>query len=156
MKRLKPISMLIVIIVILVALIGLCYFSSPKHFFTRKPDCIEGADNQLIGYSATNYFEVSFQEKVRELVINKTPADYRYIFKTFIDDGPNAYMYVQFIGESGCFTAKMLVNNWDRLEGMKKTNGVSWPSELYDLKWAVEEVNGTEELIYVDMQKIID
>ena len=39
---------------------------------------------------------------------------------------------------------------------MKKTNGVSWPSELYDLKWKILEANGTEELIYNDMSKIID
>jgi hypothetical protein len=65
-------------------------------------------------------------------------------------------MYVKFIGQSGCFTAKMFVNKWDSLEGMKKTKGVSWPSELYDLKWAVEDINGVEELIYNDMKKIID
>jgi hypothetical protein len=61
---------------------------------------------------------------VKELLVNKTPDDYRYIFQPFVDEGPKTYMYVKFIGQSGCFTAKMLVNKWDSLEGMKKTKGV--------------------------------
>lgn len=156
MKSLKINLMLIVIIIIFVALLGFCYLSTPKDVFTEKLDCIKGADNQFIGYSDTNYFEDSYQEKARELLLNKSIAEYRYIFQTFVDEGPKTYMYVKFIGQSGCFTAKMLVNKWDRLEGIKRTNGVSWPSELYDLEWVVEDINGVEELIYVDMHKIID
>ena len=156
MKSLKINLMLIVIIIIFVALLGFCYLSTPKDVFTEKPDCISAADNQFIGYSNTDYLEESYQEKIKELLSNKAPIDYRYIFQTFVDEKSNTYMYVKFIGQSGCFTAKMLVNRWKKLGRMKITNGVSYPSELYDLKWTLEDVDGDEELIYVDMHKIID
>jgi len=50
----------------------------------------------------------------------------------------------------------MLVEHWGKLEGMKRTNGLSYPEELHDLKWKLAERNGHQEIIYVDMHEIVD
>ncbi len=156
MKNSQFYSSLVVIVVMFLLLLSIFSFFPINHVFIKEADCINGADNHFIGYSDTEYYKISYQEKVIELLSNRTPADYRYFFQNFIDEDPNTYMYVKFIGQTGCFTVKMTVDIWDILEGMKRTNGVSWPSELRELKWVVEIRDGTEELIYVDMYKIID
>ena len=43
-----------------------------------------------------------------------------------------------------------------KLAGMKRTNGVSYPEELYDLKWSLETLNGKPVILYHDMHRIID
>lgn len=55
-----------------------------------------------------------------------------------------------------CFDAKLLVENWDKLVGMREKNGQSYPEELYNLDWSLEKPNEDEILFYVDMNTIID
>jgi hypothetical protein len=50
----------------------------------------------------------------------------------------------------------MLVTQWNKLGGMLRTNGQSYPEELYGLQWEIKRVNGAEEVVYADMRSIID
>ena len=53
-----------------------------------------------------------------------------------------------------CFDTEILVLNWDILGGMRQTNGVSYPDELFNLEWEIDSVR--KEIIYKDMHAIID
>lgn len=87
---------------------------------------------------------------------NKSPVDFRYFFKTFQEEGNHTFMITNFRNKESCFDIKVLVNKWDKLAGMKRTNGVSYPRELYDLKWEIKLINGEKFVEYIDMHKIID
>jgi hypothetical protein len=87
---------------------------------------------------------------------HKKPLDFRYFFKRFESEGNITFMIINFRNSEFCFDVKMLVNKWDKLAGMKRTNGVSYPKELIDLQWKVKSINGVNVVEYMDMRKIID
>ncbi len=66
------------------------------------------------------------------------------------------YMVVNRRNATHCFDALILTEKWDKLNGMKQTNGVSYPEELYELQWTIEERNGKKESIYQDIFPVID
>jgi len=66
------------------------------------------------------------------------------------------FMVTSFRTSKACFDVTILVENWDKLAGMKRTNGYSYPKELYDLKWELVGDEGMKLVKYVDMHQIID
>lgn len=81
------------------------------------------------------------------------PKDFRYYFMTFLAEGNTEYMLIQFRNEEYCIDVKLRVQNWEKLKGMKKVNGKSYPKELYDLQWTIGSAGSIN---YVDMNPIID
>ncbi len=119
----------------------------PEHFFSKKPECVNA--DQYFG-SHTSLTE-EYQKKVRDVLKNSTPENFRYFFLSFIGEQKN-YMMVNVRNDRYCFDAKILVNNWDKLAGMRRTNGKSYPTELYDLTWVIKN----EEIVFIAMHNIID
>ena len=119
----------------------------PEHYFKSEPECKSDTSNDL-------------KEENQKLSVaklkDKAPTDYRYFFKTFQEEGINTFMITNFRNDESCFDVKVLVDKWDKLAGMKRTNGKSYPRELYDLKWEIKSINGSETVKYIDMHKIID
>jgi len=125
---------------LIVLLLGLSVNSCdfPDYYWEKLPECdVEIVVNHL------TYLE------------QHTPKDFRYTFITFMQEDGKIIMHTKFISDKGCFTVPVLVDKWDKLEGMLKTNGKSYPKELYDLKWHLEDRNGTL-VVYDDMHRIID
>ncbi len=118
----------------------------PKHYFSPTPDCNSHTIQVHEPLSA------AYQTQVVEILKNKRPEDFRYFFKTFIDEKDSTGMLVNFRNDSLCFDVKMLIKNWEKLEGMHKTNGRSYPQELYDLNWHLVE----NKIVYLDMHEVID
>ncbi len=131
-------------------MIGSCDF--PEHYFSPEPECISNQNS----YKGDVDLSQPNQKLLRDKVRNKAPKDYRYFFKTFVEGMNNTYMVTNFRDSESCFNLKILVNKWDKLGGMRRTNGFSYPNELYDLKWEIRIVNNQEEIVYLDMHKIID
>lgn len=138
------------ILLLMLTTLASCDF--PEHYFSPVPECNAGAPNRDKGDELT---EASQKLLIKKISKNK-PEDYRYFFKTFVEEGDNTYMITNFRNKESCFDVKILVENWDKLIGMKRTNGRSYPEELFDLKWVIELRNGNEEVIYKDMHRIID
>ncbi|MCB0628576.1 MAG: hypothetical protein R2824_25680 [Saprospiraceae bacterium] len=134
---------------LLVILFCSAFYYLPKHYFSSPPEChalmVNGDE-----LSANN------QQQFRDLIRNQAPKKYRYFFQTFLEEGDQHYMITNFRSEDACFEVKVLVDKWDKLENMRRTNGKSYPEELYGLEWEIKSVNGEEEVVYVDMHKIID
>ena len=131
---------------ILIFIITLISFSScdfPEHYFTPEPECISQNTDDLKNAN---------QKTLIEKLENKTPNDFRYFFKTFEEEGNQIFMITNFRNDESCFDIKILVDRWDKLAGMKRTNRKSYPKELFDLKWKIEE----STIKYIDMHKIID
>ena len=135
----------ILIFVPILMFISSCNF--PEHYFTSEPECKSETANDL---------NKKNQKALVNELKNRTPNDFRYFFETFKEQGNKIFMITNFRNENSCFTIKMLVDKWDRLAGMKRTNGNSYPKELYDLKWEITSIDGEEIVRYIDMHKIID
>ncbi len=123
----------------------------PRHYFSEKPACFEDPALQGIPTGSGEYMD-----RVLAILTVSEPSDFRYFFETFESSGQDNYLVVNLRNGKHCFDARMLVDRWDKLEGMKRTNGLSYPEELYGLKWKIAERNGRREIIYLDMRDIID
>ncbi len=123
----------------------------PEHYWSESPECHPSA---FIG--AAMPASLAYQSKVRVFLADKKAEDFRYFFDTFMDEGAKTYMMTEFRNENECFTGKILVRDWSKLEGMRRVNGKAYPKELYDLKWEIQTIDGKQEILYVDMHDIID
>lgn len=128
-----------------ITMLSSCSF--PEHYFSSAPECTNEESHDKQELTTEN------QTKLANKIKQKEPKEYRYFFKTFLEERDDTYMVVNFRNDEACFNVKMLVDKWDKLAGMRKTNGQSYPKELYDLQW---EINGNNQIAYLDMQKIID
>lgn len=137
-------------IILIVFVLASCDF--PLHYFAPAPAC--NTKGTQLNYESA--LAVENQNLLRNELKNKEPQDYRYFFQTFIKEGGNTYMVTNFRNHVDCFDIKILVDKWDKLGGMLRTNGFSYPNELYDLKWEITTKNGMEEVLYMDMHRIID
>jgi hypothetical protein len=151
MKKMKWILMCsaVICVPLLTALISL-----PRAYFKAKPECSQMLNPLTVNGSYIN--AAAYEQSINQLLKQKQPEDFRYFFKTFLQQGKTTYMVVNFRNQEYCFDARMKINNWDKLAGMRKTNGISYPEELYELTWKLEENDGKKELIYQDMHFIID
>ncbi len=80
-----------------------------------------------------------------------------YTFNKYYENEGQEYLDIQVKGDD--FVAKGLVldNNWNKLEGIKRTKGQGYSgAELRGLKLYIEENPSGATLIYKDLQKIID
>jgi len=85
------------------------------------------------------------------------PEDYRYFFKTFIDKDDKVFVNINMRNETHCFDALMLVENMQPFEGgMYRTNGKSYPEELNNVKWELDENFDPPLLSFVGMGFVID
>jgi len=119
----------------------------PDNYFKPVPDCVSDTANDL---------NVTSQKKLVDKLQDQKPSDFRYFFKSFEEEGDQTYMITNFRNEESCFDIRLLVDKWDKLAGMKRANGVSYPKELYDLEWEIVETEAGIVASYVDMHRIID
>ena len=137
----------LLIIPLFLAALFICRFMIfvPKNYWKPEPKCIA---NQSFDFSKKGTAHLS---ALNESLKSKSPDDYRYFFKTFLEE-EKIYMVVNFRNEQECFDVKMLVEKWDKLTGMRHANGKSYPKELHDLEWNIEN----NEVTYQGMHRIID
>ena len=142
--KMKKIYFLFIVLLV----ISSCKF--PEHYFTKAPKC----NPSTIINQQKDILNPENQTTLKTFIKEKLPKDFRYFFKTFINN--TDYMVVNFRNEVSCFDIKILVNNWEKLNGMRKVNGKSYPKELYELTWKIKNINNHEEVVYVNMHDIID
>jgi len=135
----------------LILIIG-AYTCFPKHYFSPTVKC--SAEGILILNG--DPLSTGNQQILRGKIRDHASTDFRYYFKTFEEEESRTYMITNFRNDSLCFDIKILVDKWDRLEGMRRKNGKAYPKELYNLKWELKNIAGKEEVVYLDMHRIID
>jgi len=149
MKRIKAFFFVFTTLIFL-STFNSCDF--PEHYFEPKPEC----NNSVDYFNTADSGSPEYQAMAISILRDHQPAYFRYFFKTFLDEQQNVYMLMNFRGKEHCFEIKVLVDNWDKLNGMYHANGKSYPNELYDLEWSIITVNGKQEVYYIDMHDIID
>jgi len=129
------------------SLTAITAFTLPKYLFVPEPACSSDTSYDLLP---------ARQEMLVTRLQDKSPSDYRYFFQTFLEEEGQTYMVTNFRNETDCFDIKMLVNVWDKLDGMKRTNGKSYPRELHRLEWEIVTTEQQAVVRYVDMRRVID
>lgn len=142
---------IILLVFALILLVG-AYTCFPKYYFTPTVEC--SSKGMLM--ENENPLTIENQQILRKKISTHASSDFRYYFKTFVEEGSATYLITNFRNDSFCFDIKMFVDKWDRLGGMRRTNGKGYPNELYNLEWELENINGKEEVVYLDMHKILD
>lgn len=125
----------------------LVYKSFPKYYFSAEPPCV-ASFSDLQGNA--------YEQAIGDYLEDKKPSGFRYFFQTFTQEDGKDYMIVNMRNDTYCFDVKIRVKQWGKLEGMKRTNGISYPKELYNLQWKLEQGAGRRELIFQDMHDVID
>ncbi len=90
-------------------------------------------------------------------VIKSNPEELTYTLNKYLQENGREYLDVQVEGND--FEAKglVLVNNWDKLEDIKRTKGLGYSgAELRGLKVNIQQNDSGAELIYKDLEKIVD
>ncbi len=139
-------------ILFILVLVGFTTCDLPEHYFESAPECVEQTQFADLGEPTSP----DYQAQVLSLLETKVTSDFRYFFKTFLEEDGKSYMLTNFRNKEACFDVKVLVERWDKLAGMKRTNGDYYPNELHDVQWEIQEAEGKRQVIYIDMHRIID
>lgn len=134
----------IFIILVTLAISG-CELNSPK------PNCNIPTVLAELEFGTDEYKAITAQ-----YMRTSKPEDYRYFFKNFHENDNQTFMTTNFRNATKCFDIDILVDDSEKLAGMKRTNGVSYPSELINLKWKILEKDGNITIVYEDMNWIQD
>lgn len=80
-----------------------------------------------------------------------------YTFNQMVEENGKNYLTIAVEGPDFNATTLVLVNNWNKLEGIKRTKGISYSgAELRGLQLEVEDNPSGANLIYKDLEKIVD
>ena len=137
-------------IIVIIFLTSLYSCNFPKHYFNPAPTCEN--TNMQMEYDSPDYSV----NNVHAILKVNHPNEYRYYFKTFIEEDGINKILVNFRDKNLCMDVLLSIDSLGKLNGMKRTNGKSYPRELYDLQWELDERFGKLEVMYTDMHDIID
>jgi len=104
-------------------------------------------------------FSPATKEYKNELAtkLKSNPVELHYTFNKLVENNGKEYLDVEIKGNDFKATGLILVNNWTKLEGIKKTKGLSYSgAELRGLKLNIEESPAGANLIYNDLEEIVD
>ncbi len=90
-------------------------------------------------------------------VIESKPEELTYTLNKYLQENGREYLDVQVEGND--FEAKglVLVNNWNKLEDIKRTKGLGYSgATLKGLKVDIQQNDSGAEFIYKDLEKIVD
>lgn len=89
--------------------------------------------------------------------LKTNPESLHYTFNKFVENNGNEYLDIQIKGENFKATGLVLVMNWHKLERIKATKGKGYSgAELKGLKLNIEENSSGANLVYKDLEKIVD
>jgi len=81
-----------------------------------------------------------------------------YWFKSYEERDSKTYLQFYVQDDSLCAVAELLVKDWSdkKISNIKKVKGMSYGGEAVGIKFRVEKDTNHTELIYVDMDQLID
>lgn len=80
-----------------------------------------------------------------------------YWLDSYVKENNEEFLIVNVQHDSFCAKGKVLVNDWKKLEGIKRTKGESYEgAELKGLAFAIEREADKTTLVYTDLNRIID
>jgi len=107
-----------------------------------------------------NQYEYDAKEYKDELVqlINKSGQDrLTFWLKNYYERSGNEYIIVHIQGDSICATAEILVKDWDKIDGIKKSYGKGYRgAQLVGLQFEIQQNPQSTEFVYLGIDSIRD
>ncbi len=120
--------------------------SQPKHY--SSPRLFDSAQEGFSHLGEPN--SIAYQNAARNQLRKASPSDYHYSFENYVEEGNSLYMMTNFKNARTCFSVKILLSKGDKSAGIKRMNSRSISEALQSLKWKLINVNGKEEVVFVD------
>ncbi|MFD0748811.1 hypothetical protein ACFQZS_01570 [Mucilaginibacter calamicampi] len=96
------------------------------------------------------------KELIKEF-LDKGTRNLTFNFQGLANIGGKDYMKVDISGSGIYAKSLVLINSWNKLEGIKRTKGMGYHgAELADLQLDIVNTNGAPTFVYRDLAKIID
>ena len=156
-STLKPILIFVVFLVI-----AAC--SGEKKAPSDSASTQTGSDSEPVKMPSNSVFmnsSSSSKEYKSELanLIRSNPGQLTYYFERYLKDTRDGkeYMVVRCTGKSVDATALVLVERWNKIEGIQASKGEGYTgAELRGLQLDLEEGASGTIFIYKDVEKVID
>ena len=117
-----------------------------------KPDCVN--TNQIFNDYKPELIE--YKNEIAELM----ETDYDKItfwLNHYVKNDKGEFIEIQISGDQICAKAFVRVTDWTKMEGIQKTEGLSFSgAELIGLKFTLEKDSIDSYFLYKDVEKVID
>jgi hypothetical protein len=98
-----------------------------------------------------------YKQELAKQIEERGDKDLTFTFNNCETEAGKIYLNISVDGKGLHATSLVLVNNWNKLEGIKRTKGVGYSgSELKNLKVSYTDADSRPTLIYHDLDSIVD
>lgn len=82
---------------------------------------------------------------------------FHYTFKNYVENDGKKYLDIEVKGDDFKATGLVLVNSWNKLDGIKRTKGLGYSgAELRGLKLDIQKTPYGANFVYNDLEEIVD
>ena len=100
---------------------------------------------------------IQYKKELIRQFLDKGTENLTFNFESLASIGGKDYMKVDISGNGIQAQSLVLINSWKKLEGIKRTKGISYRgAELADLQLDIVNTNGEPTFVYRDLTRIID
>jgi hypothetical protein len=98
-----------------------------------------------------------YKQELAKQIEERGERDLTFTFNNCQSEAGKTYLNISVDGKGLHATSLVLVNNWNKLEGIQRTKGIGYSgAELKNLKVSYSDVDKQPTLVYRDLDKIID
>lgn len=118
-----------------------------------RPDC----KNENPIFDKYNINSAEYKIELRKQIEKYGQKELQYWFESYIEDNGKEYIIVNVQNNSLCAKAMILVNDWSKIENIKRTKGKGYTgAKLKGLVFEFENDSNKTELIYKDIKRVVD
>jgi hypothetical protein len=104
-----------------------------------------------------SYDSQEYKRELADRIRNIGPENLEYWFDAYVQKDGNDYLLVDIRNDSLCATGMIEVNDWHKLEGIKRTKGVGYKgAKLKGLTFQVTQDSAEVQFTYRTLDRIVD
>jgi len=117
-----------------------------------KPDCVN--TNQIFNEYISD--QIEYKNEIVKLMESDNEK-IEFWFERYLKGDKGEFIEIQISTDKFCANAFVRVNDWTKMEGIRKTQGLGYEgAELIGLKFTLESDSIDTYFLYNDIEKIID
>jgi hypothetical protein len=98
-----------------------------------------------------------YKQKLAKQIESRDAGELTFTFNQYVSDKGKDYIDISIDGKAVHASSLVLVNDWAKLEGIKRTKGIGYSgAELKNLKMELINPDTNPTFIYKDVDKIVD
>jgi hypothetical protein len=118
-----------------------------------RPNC----DNKNPIFDKYDINSIEYKMELTKQINTFGQENLNYWFDSYMKENEKEYIVVNIQNKSLCAKGKILVNDWNKIEGIKRTQGMGYVgAKLKGLTFNVEKDSNQIEFVYKDITRIVD